>query len=367
MEIIKGKYCDVLNFASDLSAIARNDLLFISSSPALKGRKIAIMPDGHPNGNGTITGFTMTSTDEVILGLEDDSGCGVSVTNIDIKRSNIDFDLLDQACHLIPAGKGRHYIEPGFDFDFTRLKCYEAIKQYLSWPIYIGSLGGGNHFIELDEDEEGEIYLLVHNGLGVYSSRCKDYYLEKTLKEAGICKENAKLEDTVISGKDKDEFLFDMRIFEELCRLNRAYITNVILQKMGWEKLEYVDVCHHFTSEKDGIIRHGAISAHEDDVVIIPVNAKDGCLLGVGKGNPDWNYSAPHGGGRLFSRKQARNTFTLEQYQSQMAAVRSSTIFEENIDEIPSAYRHLDLIKEAVKDTMEVKHILRPLYNYKGK
>ncbi len=366
MEIINGKYCSAFNFAPDLSSRARNDLLSLCSSPALSGRKIAIMPDAHPNGDGTLTGFTMTSGEEVILGIEDDSGCGVRYVKLPIKKSEVDFTLLDQACHLIPAGR-KCYLEPGFDFDFTRLRCFEAIQDYFSWPVYLGCLGGGNHFIELDEDEDGFLYLLVHNGLGVYSGPARDYYFQKALEKAGVCKENAKLEDTVIRGKDKEDFLFDMHIFEELCRENRAYILDVVLGRLGWKAIEEVDICHHFTSEQDGIIRHGAIQAQKGDPIIIPVNAKEGCLLGVGKGNPDWNYSAPHGGGRLYSRKQTRATFSMDEYRSQMADVRSSTVYEENLDEIPSAYRGLEDVKKRVEDTMEIQHILRPLYNYKGK
>lgn len=366
MEIIKGRYCDVFNFAPDLSPLARDNLFSIASSPAVRGRRIAIMPDGHPNGDGTITGFTMTSGEEIILGLESDAGCGVSYVKIDAKKEEVDFDGLDRICHRIPAGKD-HYIEPGFDFDFTRLRCYEAIKSRLSWPSYLGCLGGGNHFIELDEDEEGGLYLLIHNGLGVYSGPGVDFYMSKALKKAGIRKENARLEDTVIVGKDKEDFLFDMRIFEEMCEKNRAYMTNIILGHMGWKKVEGADVCHHFSSARDGIIRHGAISAQKGDPVIIPVNAKEGCLLGVGKGNPDWNYSAPHGGGRLFSRRQALNAFTLEQFKAEMDGIKSSTIFAENLDEIPLAYRKLEDIKGLVEETMEIKHVLHPLYNYKGK
>lgn len=367
MEIIEGKYCKAFNFAPDLSDRTRSDLLSICTSSAVQGRRIAIMPDGHPNGNGTITGFTMTSGDEVIVGLEDDSGCGVRYTKLNARRDEVDFSLLDKACHLIPAGKWGRYLEPAYDFDFSQLKCYQSLRSYYAWPAYLGSLGGGNHFIELDEDEDGSLYLLVHNGLGVYSGKAVDFYMQKALEKFGICRENAKLEDTILRGDDKEDFLFDMRVFEELCKKNRAYITSIILDQMGWKEVGGADVCHHFVSQRDGIIRHGAISAQKDDPVIIPINAREGCLLGVGKGNPDWNYSAPHGGGRLYSRKQARDTFSMEQYKAQMAHVRSSTIFEENLDEIPSAYRNLDDIMKLVSDTMEIRHVLRPLYNYKGK
>lgn len=325
------------------------------------------MPDCHPNGDGTLTGFTMTSGEDVVLGLEDDSGCGVSYAKLNLKKQDVDFDALDKACHKIPAGRGRFYLRPAYEFDFSRLRCYEAIKKNYAYPIYLGILGGGNHFIELDEDEEGSLYLIVHNGLGMYSGPAVDYYKELALKKSGFVGDKPRLEDAVIRGKDKEDFLFDMAIFEELCAINRAYITDTIVNAMGWEVLEKEDICHHFTSKKDGVIRHGAISAHKGEKILIPVNARQGCLLGKGKGNPDWNYSAPHGGGRLYSRKQARDAFSMEDYKKQMEGIVSSTVFQENIDEIPSAYRELRNILSAVEDTMEVEHILHPLYNYKGK
>ena len=367
MERIIGKFATANVFAPDISDRARQDALSICDSPVVKGRKIALMPDCHPNGDGTLTGFTMTSGDEIILGIEDDSGCGVSYAKLDARKADIDFEKLDKACHYIPAGRGRFYLEPAYDFDFSRLRCFDAIKGKLSYPIFLGSLGGGNHFIELDEDENGSLYLLVHNGLGMYSGLAVSYYRAKALKISAFCGDKPKLEETILRGEDKDDFLHDMKIFEELCVKNRAYITDSITSMMGFEVVEREDICHHFTSEKDGIIRHGAISAHIGEPVIIPVNARQGCLLGKGKGNPDWNYSAPHGGGRFYSRKQARQTFTMEDYGNEMKGIFSSTVFAENIDEIPSAYRELNQILSSVKDTMEVEHILRPLYNYKGK
>ena len=366
MEIIKGKFAIANVFAPDISSRARSDLLAILDSPCMKGRKIALMPDCHPNGDGTLTGFTMTDGEEAILGLEDDAGCGVSYVRLDIKKEDVDFALLDEACHAIPAGRGRFYLEPAYSFDFSRLRCYDAIKKELSYPVFLGSLGGGNHFIELDEDEEGTLYLLVHNGLGMYSGLAVDYYKKLALSKSANNGEKT-LENTLLYGKDKADFHFDMAIFEELCRINRAYITDTIVEQLGYRILERQDICHHFYSGSDGVSRHGAVSSKRGEPIIIPVNAKEGSLLGIGKGNPDWNCSAPHGGGRLYSRKKAKESFTMEDYQNQMKGIFSSTVFSENLDEIPSAYRQMNDILEAVKDTMEVQHILRPLYNYKGK
>ena len=367
MREIAGQYGIVNCFADDIGDRAIEDIKRILSCPLISKRKIALMPDAHTNGNGTVTGFTMTDGEEAILGLEHDSGCGVSFCKVDVKEEDIDFAALDDACHDIPAGRGSCYIEPAYSYDFSPLHCYEAIKRTFAWPVVLGSLGGGNHFIELDRDEEGGIYLVVHNGLGGLSGEAVSYYLSKALQNSGKNKENATLADTILLGKDKEEFKEDMRFFERLCEYNRAYISDYIINKMGWKVLHREDICHHYQSPRDGIIRHGAISAHEGETVIIPVNAKDGTILGKGKGNPDWNYSAPHGGGRLYSRLGALKAFSYEEYKKQMQGVRSSTIFQENLDEIPSAYRGIDIIKKAIEDSVEIEHVLTPLYNYKGK
>ncbi|MCR5491215.1 MAG: RtcB family protein, partial [Bacilli bacterium] len=334
----------------------------ILSSPAVSGRKIALMPDCHANGNGTLTGFTMTGGDSVILGLEEGAGCGVTSFRLDAKKEDIDFPRLDDVCHEIPAGKGEGYVEPAYPYDFSVLRCYEAIKRAYIWPVCLGSLGGGNHFIELDEGEAGALYLIVHNGLGLLSSPAWDFYLNKALKSAGKTKENATLSDTEIRGKDKEDFLFDMAFFVRLCSYNRFYMGEYIAKKMGWKILDSIDICHHYQSERDGIIRHGAVSAHKGEKVVIPVNAKEGCIMGVGKGNPDWNYSAPHGGGRLYSRKKAVEAFAFEQYQDLMQGVYTSSVKEGNLDEIPLAYRKLNDIVEAIQDSVEVTEILRPLF-----
>ena len=362
---IKGKYGTANCFAPDVEERVVDDVTRILSCPLLEGRQIAIMPDAHPNGNGTVTGFTMTDGDEVILGLEVDSGCGVSYSVLDVKEQDVDFELLDSICHEIPAGIDC-YIEPAYDYDFTSLHCYEALRLRYAWPVYLGTLGGGNHFIELDKDEDGKIYLVIHNGLGMYSGPAVEYYLKKSLQKSGKTKENMRLEDAILTGEDKKEFLEDMKFFERLCEVNRAYINDYITKKMGWTVIERNDICHHYQSARDGIIRHGAISAHKGERVLIPVNARDGCLLGIGKGNAAWNYSAPHGGGRLLTRKEAHHRFTMDEYYALMKKVHSSTVCLENIDEIPTAYRSLAAIAKAIENSVDIQHVLRPLFSYKG-
>ena len=360
MEVIRGKAVSAVCFAEQIPDSARRDIEALCGREVLRNRKIRIMPDVHSNGNGTVTGFTMTGGEPEIMMLEYDAGCGVLCVCTDAQAGNIDFAKLDEACREIPAGKGQALIEPAYEYDFSSLYCRDAIARVLEWPVCLGSLGGGNHFIELDCDSAGRVYLVVHNGLGALSTAAVNYYRQTALMQS-------KTEEALLYGREREEYLHDMHVFEDVCRVNRAYIADLVLKRMGWKAQDSFDTCHHYTDERDGIIRHGAVSAHEGERVIIPVNAQEGCILGRGKGNPDWNYSAPHGGGRLYSRTEAKGKLSMDLYRESMKDVYSTTVFEENLDEAPAAYRSMAEITEAIRDTVEVEEILRPLYSYKGK
>ena len=367
MTVIRGKAASAICFALQIPESAVRDISALCDHELLKNRTIRIMPDVHSNGNGTVTGFTMTGREPEIMALEYDAGCGVLCVQLDVPADKIDFCRLDDACREIPAGRGQSLVEPAYDYDFSSLYCREGISRFLEWPVCLGSLGGGNHFIELDCGNDGGLYLVVHNGLGILSGAAVKYYQRLALEKSGKTFENAEMEDMLLYGSEREEYLHDMRVFVDLCRINRKYIADLIISRMGWTVTDSIDICHHFTSERDGIIRHGAISAHKGERVIIPVNARDGCILGTGKGNPEWNYSAPHGGGRLFSRTQAKRQLTMDQYRESMKDVYTTTVFMENLDEAPAAYRDIAEIAEAIRDTVEVEQIVRPLYSYKGK
>ena len=365
MVVIHGKAAGAICFAREIPDSARRDIAALCDHALLAGRNIRIMPDVHSNGNGTVTGFTMRGGEPEIMALEFDAGCGVSCARLNVSPAQVDFARLDAACHEIPAGRNR-LIEPAYSFDFSSLCCRRAIAHLLEWPVCLGSLGGGNHFIELDRDDDGGVYLVVHNGLGVLSGAAVRFYRDLALRQAGKTVENAQLEDMLLYGSDREAYLHDMRVFVELCRVNRAYITELITDRMGWTATDSFDVCHHFTDERDGMIRHGAISARKGERVIIPVNAMEGSILGTGKGNPDWNFSAPHGGGRLRSRRAARQELSMDEYREAMKNVYTTTVCEGNLDEAPAAYRGMQEIAEAIRDTVDVERLLRPMYNYKG-
>ena len=371
---IKGKATEAVCHTDRMEREAYDSLAALCDHELFKDRHIRIMPDVHANGDGTVTGFTMLHREPVILGIELGSGCGVSCATLGIPDSGFfsgpmgpepDYQKLDEVCHEIPAGRNTFW-EPAFDFDFTRLHCYQAISRVYEWPGMLGCLGGGNHFIEMDRDDEGRWYLVVHNGLGSLSRPAVDYYLDAALRKAGKTRANARLEDTCIYGRDMEDFLHDMALFVELCEINRKYITEFIAARMGYHIADYVDMCHHIIDQDDGIVRHGAIAARPGQRVVIPINARDGCLLGTGKGNSEWNCSAPHGAGRRLSRKAAREQLDMETYRQAMREVHTSSVTTDNLDEAPDAYKPMESIMSAVGDSVEIERILRSVYNYKG-
>ena len=364
---VQGMEAEAVCFTDRLDDVTERDLRQICGSALMRDRHIRIMPDVHANGDGSLTGFTMLSQEPVILKLEYGSGCGVACAELDLKSGGpVDMQRLDSLCHEIPAGAGNGYFEPAYEYDFSVLRCFGHVSSHYEWPAALGTLGGGNHFIELDSDDDGRLYLVVHNGLGGLSRPVVNHYLDMVLAGTGRTVRQACMEETCLYGRERDDYLHDMKVFEDVCRVNRRYIIDHIVRGMGWEIADYLDICHHCTDESDGIVRHGAIAAHEGRRVIIPVNAGEGCILGTGRGDPDWNYSAPHGGGRLFSRTDAKRKLSMEQYRKSMQGVYTTTVADSNLDEAPAAYKTMDFITRAIRDTVEIDKIIRPVYSYKG-
>lgn len=371
MFAIEGRAVSAACFAGEIDDSAREDIRKLCDRELLRDRKICIMPDVHSNGDGSVTGFTMDLREPVILALEYGSGCGVLASRLETE--SVDLKRLDEACYALPDGRGKLPEQPAYFYDFTRLRCYEETRQAYENPVSLGCLGGGNHFIEMDRDEEGCLYLIVHNGLGSLARPVLRHYLLRAIEQSGnVAMENGRpagpvgFSDTCLYGRDMEDYLHDMKIMEDVCRVNRRWITDFITVRAGLAVSEYTDICHHYTDEEDGIVRHGAIAAREGERVIIPVNAREGCILGTGMGNPDWNYSAPHGAGRLLSRSAARRKLRMEEYREAMKDVYSTSICEENLDEAPAAYKSMDMIAEQISDTVRIDCILRPVYNYKG-
>lgn len=381
-------------YAKTIEKEALKQIQTMSESEAYKDCKIRIMPDCHA-GTGCTIGTVIELKDKVVpntVGV--DIGCGMLVVPLLCK--DIDLKELDEVINeYIPSGFAYHNEAIVEDNDLSGLLCKDNVDIDLAQK-QIGTLGGGNHFIEVDEDEKGRKYLVIHSGsrhLGV--SVCK-YYQElaykkmksksrdkseiiKQLKEEGREKEiqsvlnSLKKQDidkdlAYLEDKNLDDYLHDMNIVQRYASLNRLTIATIISSKMTlpYFQGEAFETIHNYIS-RDGILRKGAVSAEENEGLLIPINMKDGSLLCVGKGNEDWLMSAPHGAGRLMSRKKAIESISIDDFKKSMENVYSTSVCETTIDEAPMAYKSMDEIMDCIKDTVKIHKILKPIYNFKAK
>ena len=361
------------------------------------------MPDVHA-GAGCVIGFTGNLGDKVIPNIVGvDIGCGM----LCVELGNIDIDLekLDKIIRqYIPSGMNVHE-QKVKDYDFTQLYCYKELKNKDGWlEKSLGSLGGGNHFIEIDKDDENNKYLVIHTGsrnLGkqvaeIYQNKAIEYcsykkemndekqIIIKEYKEQGREKEiqqalieinnkyngKTKLPKDLcyLEGKNREDYLHDMKLCQEFAILNREEIMSVILSFLNYPSnyFSYFHTIHNYINFEDNIVRKGSISARKGERVIIPMNMRDGCIIGIGKGNEDWNYSAPHGAGRTMSRNIARKILNMEDYKNSMDGIYTTSVNEETIDEAPMVYKPMEEIIEHIKDTVEVIKIIKPIYNFKA-
>lgn len=353
---------DTKIFAKTLEPSAKEQIERLSNSPEYGNNKIRIMPDAHA-GKGCTIGTTIKLTDKVtpeMVGV--DIGCGVNISRI---GTEIDLVSLDSIINEnIPSGFNIHkeiinhsYIDIISD-DLNNLHTQIDIDYSLR---SLGTLGGGNHFIEVGfSEKENVYYLVIHTGsrkLGV--DICK-YHQSKCITDGEI---------PYLCGDNFYDYLSDIGIAQKYAYINRLIISDVILTKIGNNKkglLEKLDTPHNLIS-RDNILRKGAVRARRGEKISIPINMKDGTLICVGKGNSDWNYSAPHGAGRLLSRGEAKRTLSMDDYRESMRGIYSTSVCESTLDESPMAYKPMNEILEAIKDTVDVIDILKPVYNFKAK
>ncbi|MCR5213285.1 MAG: RtcB family protein [Eubacterium sp.] len=391
MITIYGKYTNatVYTVANELYALdeyARKQLQMICNHPSARNSKIRVMPDVHPGKVGTI-GLTMTVGDSILPSLVGvDIGCGMTIASLKIK-GGLHFDQLDTVIREnVPVGPRIRSKEHKFAdrIDLSRLRCCKNINASKAVRS-IGSLGGGNHFIELDKDEDGNVYLVIHSGSRHLGMEVAEHYLHAGQKESQMKKQgHASYEMTCLSGELMDDYLYDIKIIQDFARLNREAMIESIVKGMKW-KVENTFTCIHnyvdfsFCDEKNSsltndnsqaetgpILRKGAISAKEGEKVIIPINMRDGIILGTGLGNPDWNYSAPHGAGRIYKRSEVSEHYTLSEFKKAMKDIHSICINKDTLDESPFAYRGIDDIAAAIGDTVSIDKIIKPIYNYKA-
>ena len=369
-----------------------------------KDCKVRIMPDVHA-GKGCVIGFTADLGNKVIPNIVGvDIGCGmlcVELGNIELNLKKLD-NIINEH---IPAGRNIRE-QKLIDFEkINELYCLRELKESKKFNRAIGTLGGGNHFIEIDIDDEGNKYLVIHTESRNLGKQVADYYQnlaielcsgkeelfkkkEKIIKEYKEQGRKSEIQQALkdlekeyknnnpdlpkdlcyLEGKYREMYLHDMKICQEYASLNRCYIARAILLNMGMQIYQkHFETIHNYISFEDNIVRKGAISAKKGEKVLIPINMRDGSIIAIGKGNEDWNNSAPHGAGRIMSRMKAKETFKLDDFKESMKGIYTTSVVEETIDEAPFVYKTMQEIIDNIQDTVEIQKIIKPIYNFKAK
>lgn len=396
---VKGKYNTAKIFTDVVDQKSIDQVKLLCDQPFVEGSTIRMMPDIHA-GAGCTIGTTMNITDKVCVNLVGvDIGCGMHVTELGVNE--IDFEKLDKVIREnIPSGFNIREVAHDYirNVKIDDLYCREFVdinRAYMS----LGSLGGGNHFIEIDKDEDGRFYLVVHSGSRHLGVEVAKYYqglagssLQQRMmeerrvlvselfsagKQSEINTELKKLKAihkgysadlAYLEGKVFDRYLHDMRIVQDYAMWNRTAITDIIVGEMrwGWQRGEDFETIHNYIDIHDMILRKGAVSAQAGEKLLIPINMRDGSLICVGKGNPDWNYSAPHGAGRLFSRSAAKELFSVDEFAEAMSGVYTTSVGADTLDECPMAYKSMESIVNNIGDTVDILKVIKPVYNFKA-
>lgn len=392
---------DLKVFTENIEPEALNQIYTLIKQPAFSECKVRIMPDVHA-GAGCVIGFTADLGDKVIPNIVGvDIGCGM--LTVELGAIDIDFERLDTAIRKrVPSGRNVHEGRT-VQFDLQTLRCFRELKDTRRLERSIGTLGGGNHFIEVDIDEDNNKYLVIHTGSRNLGKQVAEYYqslaveimqgkdelyerqaqlikeykaqgrkkeIEKAIKELhrkfkpnplGIPKELCYL-----TGKYREDYLHDMEICQRFAVLNRNAIASAIIDEMGWHSLGAFETIHNYIEFGSNMVRKGAISAKDGEKLLIPINMRDGCIIGVGKGNDDWNQSAPHGAGRIMSRSKAKETVSLEEFSQSMEGIYTTSVNASTLDESPMVYKPMDEIVANIEDTVEILKIIKPIYNFKA-
>ena len=395
---LNGKYNSATVYTDLIDQGAVAQIIELCDQPMSEGARIRIMPDVHA-GAGCTIGTTMTITDKVVPNIVGvDIGCGMET--VKLKEKHIELQKLDKLIYeKIPSGfavrsKVHRYSEK---IDLTELYCYEKINADRALAS-IGTLGGGNHFIEADKGEDGSIYIVIHSGsrhLGVETAKyyqneayrrlnkCSDKEVSELIgrlkaegRQKQIKAELKKLENTKTTSVPKhlaycegelfEQYIHDMKIVQQFAMLNRQAMMDEIIKGMHLHVTEQFTTIHNYIDTENMILRKGAVSAQAGEKLLIPINMRDGSLICVGKGNPEWNFSAPHGAGRLFSRSQAKQSFTVSEFKKQMQGIYTTSVSEQTLDECPMAYKSLDDIAGNIGDTADIIEVIKPIYNFKA-
>ena len=398
MEEIKGKFATAVSYAKYIDEKAKAQISRMCDYDFTKDSKIRIMPDVHA-GKGCTIGTTMTITDKVVPNIVGvDIGCGMYTIRLETDR--LDFTRIDEAAHFIPSGRNV-WEEKQETFDISQLYCYSKLKNKNWIENSVGTLGGGNHFIEVDKANDGIFHLVIHTGsrnlgkqvaeiyqelaielnvgkasyieqrerlIAEYKALGRQSEIQSALKELESNRRKTSIPEDLcyVYGEYLDKYLHDVELCQQFAKQNRECIARILLDKSGITGTDGFHTVHNYIDTKEMILRKGAIAAHNGEKVLIPINMRDGSILAIGKGDPKWNFSAPHGAGRIMSRTEAKAKLSLNEYKSVMNGVYSTSINEETLDEAPMAYKSLSDIVDVISDTVKIIDVMKPVYNFKA-
>ena len=395
---IKGKVNTAICFAKVIEDEAIEQIRRMCDYEFTEGSRIRIMPDVHA-GKGCTIGTTMIVQDKAVPNVVGvDIGCGMYTVNLG--KVEIDMERMDAAAHFIPSGlnvwEGRKE-----HFDLLGLRCYRGLKDARRLERSLGILGGGNHFIEIDQAADGTKYLVIHSGSRNLGKQVAEFYQRLAIdlnkgKEEYFARRDALIakykaagrrseiqaalkalhwesrEATIpedlcfVYGQYLEDYLHDVEICQRFARRSRELMAEIILQRLGLEAVDAFHTIHNYIDTDEMILRKGAIAAHQGEKVLIPINMRDGSVLAVGKGNPDWNFSAPHGAGRIMSRTEAKTQLDLDEYRREMEGIYTTSVNEATLDEAPMAYKSLADIIDVIGESVNIIEVLKPIYNFKA-
>ena len=389
-------------YTDEVEELARKQIAKLLAQPAFADAKVRIMPDVHA-GKGCVIGFTADLGDKVIPNIVGvDIGCGM--LTVALGKQKPDFAALDDILHRnIPSGMYVHR-EPVEAFDeLDSLHCLPLLEHVKHLRCSLGSLGGGNHFVEVDVDSYGNHYLIIHSGSRNLGKQVCDLYQKMAIERRSGIGNRGELEAALITelkeqgrqreiqsavkalrarwselkpdipadlcyleGEGREHYLHDMKICQNFALRNREVMAEIIIRRLGLEVQDMFHTTHNYIDHESNIVRKGAISARADEKLLIPINMRDGCIYGIGKGNDDWNQSAPHGAGRLMSRSQAFRELSMKEFREQMQGIYTTSVTQKTLDESPMAYKGMDAILKHIGPTVDVVDIFKPLYNFKA-
>lgn len=398
---------DLKIFTENIEPEALNQIYTLVKQPSFADCKVRIMPDVHA-GAGCVIGFTADLGDKVIPNIVGvDIGCGmltVELGNIEIDLAQIDSIIRE----YVPSGRNVHEGRNVRFEELQQLRCFRELKDTKRLERSIGTLGGGNHFIEIDTDYEGVKYLIIHSGSRNLGKQVAEYYQklaveimsgkdelytmqEKLIAEYKAQGRKAEIQKAIaelhrkfhpnplgipkelcyLTGKYREDYLHDMKICQHFAAINRYEIANAIVGNLFGADIAYwslpmFETIHNYIEFGSNMVRKGAISAKAGEKLLIPINMRDGCIIGVGKGNEDWNCSAPHGAGRIMSRSKAKEVVSLEEFEDSMKGIFTTSVGQSTIDEAPMVYKPMDEIIQNIADTVEILKIVKPIYNFKA-